>query len=756
MARTDYQAAPDAPASTTVPGNYGQISVNPNEFGAAIAQGGEKLGGGLLDVGKFYGQVAADNATNNTLEKVTSLLHGDPSKPATDSNGNPILGPDGKPVPDTGYFGLRGADAMAKRAQIQQEIDETINENRQGLSTPAAQYQYDVDTRRYRAQWDTQMGDHADQQQRVWMQDTNNTTATLNLNTIGLNAANPDTPASKLAESNVINAYVKNAQLQFGNDPTVQDGAKLRAQQDIALTRIKALIPTDPPAAQKALDSSAGILASRPDYDQIVQAVKTHVGEAEIGPAADAMVGSAKVNAQSSVARPQAVGGQPAPAVTEQQAAQTIPQLFPGATITSEQRTPAQNAAAHGAADSMHLTGQAIDFRAPPGTTIDQVRSALQAKGLPTTELLQEIGGVPTKEPVFHWGWGQKGGGASGTQPTYPSVADALNANYSKTMDAAQQYAQKTWPQYPDLQDRYVERVGRQLTQQISQQQRQYEVDAHVVQQEFAGDNPPISREELLARGPQVAASFRSLQFNNPYAAMRVDTMLDANAHGKAKTYGTNIKSYMDRVLAPAGDPDAIKSTDELWQNAGSGDDAPLTNTGVNALSDMLAARGTPQGDAMAAQTKQFFDTMHGNLTYSNPGIGRVDKAGEALFSRFVAQALPILQKSGNAVLNPADKNYLGHLTQTFMRTPASLTADRLKDDEAAASNPSSAGNLRITPESLNHTLDNLDNDAQRAETLKFAVAHGQIDKATATQIGIARHLIAPAPVGPPQVPLPQ
>lgn len=101
--------------------------------------------------------------------------------------------------------------------------------------------------------------------------------------------------------------------------------------------------------------------------------------------------------------------------------------LGPQAVITSGFRTPAQNAAAHGAPDSMHLTGQALDFR-EPGETLAGLKAQLQKSGFPATEVLQEIGGVPTTQPVFHVGWAPKGGAASQPAPQAGDPIDAMLA----------------------------------------------------------------------------------------------------------------------------------------------------------------------------------------------------------------------------------------------------------------------------------------------------------------------------------------
>src|SRR5690348_14893457 len=82
-----------------------------------------------------------------------------------------------------------------------------------------------------------------------------------------------------------------------------------------------------------------------------------------------------------------------------------------GATITSQQRSQADNARVGGVPNSMHLTGQAMDFVLPPGTDAAAVRAELERQGYPVTEWLAEHKGDPhSTGEHMHWGWGQKGG----------------------------------------------------------------------------------------------------------------------------------------------------------------------------------------------------------------------------------------------------------------------------------------------------------------------------------------------------------
>lgn len=87
-------------------------------------------------------------------------------------------------------------------------------------------------------------------------------------------------------------------------------------------------------------------------------------------------------------------------------------EVIPGAKVTSDYRTDAQNRAAHGAEHSMHKSAQAIDFSAP-GMTKAEVLATLKAQGLPVTELLDasdeaRLGVGHMKPGTFHWGWGDK------------------------------------------------------------------------------------------------------------------------------------------------------------------------------------------------------------------------------------------------------------------------------------------------------------------------------------------------------------
>lgn len=666
MARSEYSEVPDEQAQGDAPDDYQHLQAGPEDFGGQIAKGAENLGSGIIDAEKFYGTVAADNGTNNTLQQVTNILHGDP--------GRQVPGPDGQMAPDTGYFGKRGADAMAARGDVAHEIDSIIATNRQTLSTPQAQLQYDTDTRRYRAQWLNEIGSHADQQQQVWATDTNNTSAVIALNAIGRNPNDPATVAAQ--QENVNKAYVRNAQLK-GEDP---QGAMLKAKQDSTIVRLNALRISDPAAAQQVFDTDGSVLASRPDYDSIARGVKESVINSQIVPATTSAIATAKAAAASRVGvagQPvdlasailgQESGGNPS-APTSVNGAVGIGQMKPGtfaqfAKPGEDINKPADNAAVANRAIqhySQQFNGDtarvAVAYFSGPGN--------VAPAGSPTPYLHDYKDGNGKSVSSYV---GDIQGRTSGR--TFPTMADALRGTMDETLTQAQADGQKMFPQYPDAQERYVQGVRRGLEQTISQQDQQYTIDTHIVQQAMASDRPPITEQQLLAMGPQVATAWRNVQINSPYTALNVAHMFDANARGVAKTYGTQLSSFLSRVLAPSGDPQRITASDQLWGNINSqaGERSPLTNTGVSMLTDLMQIRTGPQGEANATQLGAFVKNYHEQQTFLNEIYGLKNEKGEERFNKSMLTILPAITtglKNGKTMAqmtDPTSPDYVGAL----------------------------------------------------------------------------------------------
>ncbi len=256
MAQLQYSAAPDVAAQSAAPDDTQNIQTSPNAFGAGLADAAVGLGEGIQKTVKFYNNVAADQAINNTMAEHTSLFYGDPSKTVT--------GPDGQQVADTGYLGLKGQAAMDARVPTATAMDDIIRRNRESLKTPEAQLEYDNQTRRMRANWQEKMGAHADQAQQVWsvsVQDGRIGQAKAQL------ALHPLDPANVAAVKDMwLGAAVNKAQF-LGQDP---NKAVTDASGELWQTQAEVLRDQgDGIAARQVLHDHMDVLAGRPGTYQL-------------------------------------------------------------------------------------------------------------------------------------------------------------------------------------------------------------------------------------------------------------------------------------------------------------------------------------------------------------------------------------------------------------------------------------------------------------------------------------------------------
>ena len=239
MAEVPYNPVPDVAPQTSVPDDYQHISPRPEQFGGLIARGLEQGGQGveqtstnLFATAKFYGEARADNATNVLQGGAHKVLYGDPAAPRLDEAGNPVLGPDGKPLPDTGFFGLAGHDAMAAWPATKQKIDDLQKQARSSLTSPEQQLQFDQFTRRFRDYTDAEIGKHADAPTKTWISGVNTSGANLATTHIAIHANDPDPAARNAGFADLIKFKVQEAQARFGNDPTAMSAAAASARQE--------------------------------------------------------------------------------------------------------------------------------------------------------------------------------------------------------------------------------------------------------------------------------------------------------------------------------------------------------------------------------------------------------------------------------------------------------------------------------------------------------------------------------------------
>lgn len=261
-----------------------------------------------------------------------------------------------------------------------------------------------------------------------------------------------------------------------------------------------------------------------------------------------------------------AAGAQPGiKPLQEADAQAAVKLLFPDATITSGARTPEHNAAVGGVPNSMHLAGQALDFTLPNGMTSNDVRAALQSKGLPVTEFLDE-------GTHIHWGWGAKDGAEA------PNVAGGY-AQRLKTYQMFQQAVQDRQKALTADPAGYVMQASPQVQTQLADPNPavvQTGVRSLLQQQSDMG----IASPRVLSK-PAVSAIVQ--QFSNSPDPAHVADNMNGVIDGLAQRYGSYFPQVMKELQAGGMPPEAAS----LYQVRGSGIPAVRMANAINTMSQM-------------------------------------------------------------------------------------------------------------------------------------------------------------------------
>lgn len=282
-------------ASVQVPGAGGTIQrIYPNPAGDLKSRALEQLGQGLTRAGDLYGKTAALQASNDYLDQTNKILYGDPNKPQTGADGAPVMGPDGKPLPDTGFYGKSGQAAADAWPTVRQQLDSVRQGLRGNLYTLDSLNQFDEFTRRTQAYNEQRVGEHANREYKSWGSTTYDATLDKALGQVTLNPT--DTVGLQLASDHAI-AGAKGKAALAGFAPG-SDGEALfvrTAQEKIISARTQALgaLPsstnpdgtpkTGPLAALAYLDTKEEILGA--DWAKLHNEFRTRA-DAESGAAA--------------------------------------------------------------------------------------------------------------------------------------------------------------------------------------------------------------------------------------------------------------------------------------------------------------------------------------------------------------------------------------------------------------------------------------------------------------------------------------
>jgi hypothetical protein len=708
MAQNPYSPVQEIEPSATPPDDYQHIRASPESFGSLIAQGKEKLGageerlGGALEktsteafsVQKFFGQVAADNASNDFQDFTTKLLHGDPNKP----------GPDGQP--DTGYMGLRGRAALDARPNVSQAIDDKLKEIRSTLQSPEQQLQFDNFSRRYRAGVVEKVGTHADGQVTEWGTTVNTSTANLAAMHIANNADSDDEYMH--GREDIRAAYVKNAQLKGGGPEAVGDAIR-QADQMAITARLNAVAVHDPARAMALLEkhrSEAGL-----QYDNLATSYRTRADQ-QIGDAAanDALKKTYVPATPDAGARYAVLGQAGAPYGVSPDYLQRVHEIEGNGT---------SSAGAQGPFQFMPKTATQYGLKNPN----DWAESAAAAARLTAdnrTALTGSLGRPPTDAELYIAHQQGSGGAAAllghpnvragslvgdaairqnGGDPDAPAIAftSMWAQKFNASPSAAQSASRKSAAFQTIMADTSLSDVARQhaivrVNQQIAAQQVAEEEDAKA--RKLRSDTAMDGFVQRMLTSQNTRNIVNEIA-SDPNLTPEVKWSLGQAAEHRAgddlqsasQSYGPGFWNAYKAVTAGGDDPSKITDVTALLKMAGPDTDPEhrITLEGVGKLAQTMSASQKSVQDASVTQTKTaLLNYAKSKLSFEqDTGPIKIrDPKGEQLFN---AQFIPKFEAAYDQWVK-AGKNPYEFLSQKNvdelmkgMRNSSEMAQDRLR-----------------------------------------------------------------------------
>jgi Transglycosylase SLT domain len=230
-----YSPVPSVAPDARPPDDYQRIAVKPEQFGASIARGLQQAGQGAENAGKFFGQVAADDVSNQFMTSAMHLAHGDPNKTVTAD--------DGTQKPDTGFFGLEGEAALRARPEFEKQLEDLRQQARGKLTTPEQQYDFDNVSRRYHTNLLEKIGTFSDAQTKAYGTRTNEATYNINKAGVAINAMNQ--PEADNHTHRMIEAAIKQVNLHGGGTEEKNE-ARRKAIQDSFKTQLDQIATEHP------------------------------------------------------------------------------------------------------------------------------------------------------------------------------------------------------------------------------------------------------------------------------------------------------------------------------------------------------------------------------------------------------------------------------------------------------------------------------------------------------------------------------
>lgn len=236
-----YSPVPGALPETEQPTNdYIHAEASPQAFGSQIGQATEKLGQAGQQIGGTATDIATEwqnrinqSAVSNAYQQFQtfseSLLHGDPNNPN-----------------DQGYLSTLGETALNGRQAVMQKFNDQRQQILGALQNDVQRMTFDNASRRLGQVFQSQVGEHSNQQFRVYSQGTQSALQQTTLQSIGNNFGDDASFQNNLA--NGIHATQQKAELA-GLSPEETQAATQKYTAQAYQMRAESMAATDPSGA---------------------------------------------------------------------------------------------------------------------------------------------------------------------------------------------------------------------------------------------------------------------------------------------------------------------------------------------------------------------------------------------------------------------------------------------------------------------------------------------------------------------------
>lgn len=729
---------------TSAPSDYIRLNVSPEQFGAGIGRGLERLGQGAETAGEnvfklndYYDKISVDDQINKLMDTSDKIRRGDPTATATGADGKPILGPDGKPQPDVGYLGTTGRTALDAREPTMKALDDAIKAGRDNLKSDSARLAYDNQSRRMRSMWADQIGAHSDQQFKTWAADVNATAAQHALNHI---AANPEGAEFAHGASDLINARVQEVQSKYGDDPKLKAEAIASAKQEALKTQLMTIGARDPSRALQILDKNRAIAGD--DYPSLVEHFRGRADQQDGIAAADRKI----AEQAAKPARPALSDEVAAEVKGDRKSGVTNPAIPPEGRALLDHIASTESG---GRYDVRYGGGQDKTFQgygdhpriAEPITSGPDVGKTSTAAGryqfiAPTWDAekqkLELTDFSPANQDAAAWDLAQTeykaktgkdlltvlksgdqaaisdvprqlsgqwsslpggrqpaGGGGSSSPPTIDSIVQRETALKQQILTDPEMIAR------PQMQSAALNRVNEiyQLqTANLADSERQQRIAEQ--QKKQVSEDTENNYLKLIYAPTDNAQPLSAVQIVRDdrlsrEAKDRLIKLVTEPGNKDDKTYGSGFVQAFQMVHAPDGTPGRITDVNQLYSRIGPHGD--LTMAGVEKLRGEIGLRKTPEGAAESDMKKEFLRNARGQISGSDEGLHIKDPKGDELYLRFMAQALPAYDagrkagKSPQQLLDPDSPDYVGKIIRNFKRPMDQWFNDTIHDQQPAA-----------------------------------------------------------------------